>query len=194
MRRIAETFWGSAAAADYSTYEGKALASKKIQDRWHALESLVLCDLYWPVICSGNTADHQGDSTMESQVLSAITGRKIDEAELNIIGERIFNLQRAILMRQGWGGRSGDRLLDYLHNEPLQYLRFNRECIVLGRDGEAASRKGAVVDRVEFERMKDEYYTLRSWDVASGLQTRAGLEKLELKDIADDLKSRGLLK
>ncbi len=194
LRKVAETFWGSAAAADYSTYEGKALASKKIQDRWHALESLVLCDLYWPVICSGNTANHQGDSSMESQVLSAITGKDIDGAGLNKIGERIFNLRRAIMMRQGWGGRSGDRLLDYLHDEPLQYVRFNRECTVLGRDGEVASRKGAVVDRAEFEKMKDEYYTLRDWDVASGLQTRDGLEKLGLKDIADDLENRGLLK
>ncbi len=57
-----------------------------------------------------------------------------------------------------------------------------------------ASRKGAVVERAEFEKMKDEYYTLRGWDVASGLQTRDGLEKLGLKDIADDLESRGLLK
>ncbi len=194
MRKLAETFWGSATAADYSTYEGKALASKKIQDRWHALESLVLCDLYWPVICSGNTADHQGDSSMESRVLSAITGREIDEAELNIIGERIFNLQRAVMMRQGWGGREGDRLLDYLHSEPLQYLRFNRECTVLGRDGEVASRQGTVVDRAEFEKMKDEYYALRGWDVQSGLQTRVGLEKLQLKDITDDLEGRGLLK
>ncbi|MCK4274040.1 MAG: hypothetical protein KAW90_04050 [Dehalococcoidales bacterium] len=194
LRKLAETFWGSAVAADYSTYEGKALAARKIQDRWHAIESLVLCDLYWPIICSGNTADRQGDSSMESQVLSAITGKDIDESGLDKIGERIFNLQRAILMRQGWGGRSGDRLLDYLHNEPLQYLRFNRECTVLGRDGEAASRQGAVVDRAEFEKMKDEYYALRGWDVESGLQTRAGLEKLGLKDIADDLESRGFLK
>ena len=194
LRRVAVTFWGDAAAADYSTYEGKALAARKIQDRWHAIESLVLCDLYWPVICSGNTPDHQGDPSIESRVLSAITGRAIDEAELNRTGERIFNLIRAILMRQGWGGRSGDRLLDYLHDEPLQYLRFNRECIVLGKDGEAVSRQGAVVDRAEFEKMKDEYYALRGWDVESGLQTRAGLEKLQLGDVAADLESRGLLK
>jgi aldehyde:ferredoxin oxidoreductase len=194
VRWIAERFWGSAAAADFSTYEGKALAAKKIQDRGHAKESFILCDLYWPIVFSGNTANHQGDPTMESQVLSAITGKEINEAGLNRMGERIFNLQRAILMRQGWGGRDGDRLLDYLHDEPLQYLRFNRECIVLGKDGEIASRKGAVVDRAEFEKMKSEYYQLRGWDAASGLQTRAGLEKLQLKDIADDLENRGLTK
>lgn len=194
LRKLAVTFWGSAAAADYTTCEGKALAARKIQDRWHAIDSLVLCDIYWPIICSGNTPDRQGDPAMESRVLSAITGRDIDEAGLNLIGERIFNLKRAIMMRQGWGGRSGDRLLDYLHDEPLQYLRFNRDCIVLGGDGQAASRQGAVVERAEFEKMKDEYYALRGWDVESGLQTRAGLEKLGLKDVADDLEGRGMLK
>ncbi|OGO32852.1 MAG: hypothetical protein A2Z29_10325 [Chloroflexi bacterium RBG_16_56_11] len=194
FRTIAETFWGGPAAADFSTYDGKALAAKKIQDRTYAKESLVLCDLYWPVLCSAHTADHVGNPTLESQVLSAITGKEIEAAELDRIGERVFNLQRAIMVRQGWGGRSGDRLLDFLHDEPLQYLRFDRDCIVLGRDGQIASRKGAVVDRVEFEKMKDEYYRLRGWDVGTGLQTEARLAWLQLEDVSRDLAGRGLLK
>jgi aldehyde:ferredoxin oxidoreductase len=47
---------------------------------------------------------------------------------------------------------------------------------------------------VQFERTKDEYYRLRQWDVATGLQTRAKLEELGLKDVARDLEQRGLLK
>jgi aldehyde:ferredoxin oxidoreductase len=54
------------------------------------------------------------------------------------------------------------------------------------------SRRGAVVDRDEFERMKDEYYELRGWDVMSGLQTQAGLRELGLGDVAGDLGRRGL--
>ena len=42
--RIAERFWGSEAAGDLTTYEGKALAAKMIQERQYAKESLVLCD------------------------------------------------------------------------------------------------------------------------------------------------------
>jgi len=41
--------------------------------------------------------------------------------------------------------------------------------------------------------MKDEYYSLRGWDVATGLQTHAKLEELGLGDIADDLEQRGLI-
>ncbi|MCP4613097.1 MAG: hypothetical protein GY845_30760, partial [Planctomycetes bacterium] len=52
---------------------------------------------------------------------------------------------------------------------------------------------GSQVDRQEFERMKDEYYQIRGWDERTGLQTRESLEKIEMKDIADDLGKRGLL-
>ena len=33
LRGIARRFWGSELAVDFSTYDGKALAAKKIQDR-----------------------------------------------------------------------------------------------------------------------------------------------------------------
>jgi aldehyde:ferredoxin oxidoreductase len=45
---------------------------------------------------------------------------------------------------------------------------------------------GAVVDREKFEKMKDEYYQLRGWDVESGLQTKAKLMELGLEDIIKD--------
>jgi len=196
FRNGAAKFWGSAIVADFSTYEGKALAAKKIQDRTYVKESLILCDLRWPIIWAYHPGNHIGDPTLESQVFSAITGKEVDEAGLNKIGERIFNLQRAILLRQGWGGRKGDRLLDYLHQKPLREgeLFFNLDCLAPGKDGEVISRKGAVVDREEFEKMKSEYYELRGWDVDSGLQTRAKLKELQLEDVARNLEKRGLLK
>ncbi len=191
---VGRNFWGGTAAADYSTYEGKALAARKIQDRTHAKESLILCDLLWPIIWVRFADDHTGDPAMESRVLSAITGKETDEAGLSKIGERIFNLQRAILLREGWQGRQGDRLLDYLHDEPLQFVFFNPDCIVPGKNGEVVSRKGARIDRPDFENLKSEYYELRGWDVESGLPTEKKLRELELGDVAADLKSRGLLR
>ena len=50
-----------------------------------------------------------------------------------------------------------------------------------------------MVDRDKFEKMKDEYYKLRNWDVATGLQTKKSLEDLDLEDVAKDLEKRGLL-
>ncbi len=194
MRNIAKRFWGSEVAADFSTHEGKALAAKVIQDRAYVNESLILCDLKWPMTVNINTEDRVGDPTLESQIYSAITGKEMGEEDLYKVGERNFNLQRAILLRQGWGGRKGDRLMDHYHEVGLgDDLFYNPECLAPGKDGEVISRKGAVIDREVFEEMKDEYYQLRGWDLASGFPTETKLKELELEDVAGDLKERNLL-
>ncbi len=51
-----------------------------------------------------------------------------------------------------------------------------------------------MVDRGEFEAMMNEFYRIRGWDVASGLQTRTGLDELDLGDVAGVLESQGLLR
>jgi aldehyde:ferredoxin oxidoreductase len=187
VRAIAARFWGSEVAADFSTYEGKALAAKKIQDRSYAKECLILCDWLWPIMEMEFSEDHVGDPTLESQILSAVTGRDVDEEGLNRIGERVFNLERAILVREGHKGREDDRLPDAWHTMPLEGDFTNPECIVPGKGDEAVPRIGSMVNREEFERAKDEYYQLRQWDVATGLQIRSKLEELGLKDVAQDL-------
>ncbi|MFC1920224.1 aldehyde ferredoxin oxidoreductase N-terminal domain-containing protein [Chloroflexota bacterium] len=196
--KVGERFWGSAVAADFSTCEGKPLAAKRIQDRTVSKESLVLCDFKWPMTTirdPENPDEHVGDPAMESRVYSAITGKEIDEAGMDKAGERIYNLQRAILLRQGWQGREEDKLFDYIHDEPLKdEIFFNRGCRVPGKDGEVISRIGSVISREDFETMKDEYYKLRGWDVESGYPTETRLKELDLADIADDLNERGLLK
>lgn len=47
--------------------------------------------------------------------------------------------------------------------------------------------KGVKLDKNIFEKMKDEYYTLRGWDVQTGVPTRKKLKELGLKDVADKL-------
>ena len=89
-----------------------------------------------------------------------------------------MNRVGAIAVREGHGGRDSDQIPDHCYTVPLQYEMSNPECLVLGKDREVVSQKGAVVDREGFERMKSEYYQLRRWDVATGLQTRRTLEDL----------------
>jgi len=193
MRGIARRFWGSEVAAEFSTFEGKALAAKLIQDRECAKECLILCDFLWPIMYSEHTQDHVGDSALESKLLSAVTGNDVDEEGLNRIGERVFNLHRAIMVREGHRGREDDRLSDAWHTMPFEADFTNPELVVPGKGNEAVCQSGSVIDREEFERTKDEYYQLRRWDVATGLQTRAKLEELGLTDVAQDLDQRGLI-
>ncbi|MBU2549623.1 MAG: hypothetical protein KKB20_14510 [Proteobacteria bacterium] len=193
MRKMAARFWGSEIAADFSTYEGKALAAARIQDRQYAKESLIVCDFTWPINHSPATPDHVGDPTLEARLFSIVTGAEVDEDEMYRFGRRVFNLQRAILAREGRAGRAHDALAEFCFTMPLKGDYGNPECLVPGRDGEPFSRKGMVVDREAFEAMKDEYYRIRGWDPATGLQTRAGLEDLDLPEVAEVMDRAGLL-
>ena len=91
------------------------------------------------------------------------------------------------------GGRKGDTLPDSLFTEPVESTFFDPECMVPGKNGELISRRGAVIDRAAFEKLKDEYYKLRGWEVSSGLQTKQRLTELGLHDVAEDLDRRGLI-
>ncbi len=194
LRKMARRFFGSELAVDYSTYEGKARAAAMIQDREYAKESLILCDLFWPVYFSESSPDGVGDPSMESQICAAVTGREVDEAGLYKIGERNFNLQRAILVREGHRGREFDTIDEYNFTTPLKGDFGNEDCLVPGKDGELYSRKDAVLDREQFEKMKGEFYGIRGWDVPSGLQKRAKLGELGLNEVARTLEKEGLLR
>jgi len=193
IRAISKKFWGDEIAADFSTFKGKALSAVKIQDRQYAKESLILCDFSWPITHSPITDDHVGDPALESQVCSAVTGMDMDETDLDKFGQRIFNLQRAVLAREGRTGRASDTIEEFNFTIPLKAEFGNPDCIVPGRNGEVFSRKGMVLDRQKFEKMKDEYYAIRGWDVSTGLQTKTKLEELGLDDIAETLQHEDLL-
>jgi aldehyde:ferredoxin oxidoreductase len=90
-------------------------------------------------------------------------------------------------------GRDYDTLEEFNFTVGLKTDFGNPQCLVPGVDGEVFSRRGMVLERDAFEKMKDEYYQIRGWDVATGLQTRASLEGLGLGDVAEKLAKDGLL-
>lgn len=191
LRHIIIKFWGSEEAADFTTYEGKALAAKKIQDREYAKESMILCDALWPVYGLHSIREDKNEETLESRVLSAVLGKQVSEDELCLFGERIFNLQRAIFLREGHKGREDDTLPEFYLTVPLSSEKHNPDCLVPGKNGEVISRKGAVVDREKFEKMKDDYYRLRGWDVKTGIPLPEKMSKLGLVDIIESREDTG---
>ena len=199
LRNIARRVWGSNKAVDFSTYEGKAQAAFMIQNRQHAKESLVACDRYLPILDTDQREDHLGDPTFEPGLFSAVTGREMSEADYYRVGERSFNMQRAICAREGRAGRKDDSLNEFNFTEPVDHSdgvfgMFNPDLELPGNGDEIISRKGQTLDRAEFEKMKDEYYTFRGWDVATGLQTRKKLEELHVENACAELDKLGLLK
>ena len=179
IRGIGMKFWGSEIAADFSTYEGKARAAAKVQDRYMLLESLILCDMSWPILLSPTTDDHVGDPTLGGQVFSLVTGVEYDEARIEELAQRIYTTQRADQLKDGRRGREDDSLEEFHFTVGLKTDFGNPKCLVPGKDGEALSRQGMTLDRDAFEKMKDEYYAVRGWDVKTGLPTRECLETLD---------------
>ncbi|KPJ55664.1 MAG: hypothetical protein AMJ42_06445 [Deltaproteobacteria bacterium DG_8] len=199
LRRIAKRTWGSEKAVDFSTYEGKAKAAFVIQNRQHAKESMVGCDRYFPLLDTDQQEDHLGDPTLVPQLFQAVTGRDLSEDGYFRLGERSVNLQRAIMGREGRVGRKEDTLGEFNFIEPVEtsegvFGMFNPDLELPGAGGEIISRKGKTLDRKEFERMKDEYYLLRGWDVESGMQTKEKLQELGMGFLCNRLEKEGILK
>ncbi len=190
FRAAATRFWGHEAAWDLTVPDGKAQAAVRIMDRTIAKDSLLLCDSAWPLMVSWHTPDRVGDPGLESRILSAVTGVDVDEAELNAFGARIFNQQRAIQVREGRRPGIDDMIDDFNFTDPVQSVFMNPDVIVPGPGNRVVSKKGWMLDRDDFDRMRDEFYGLRGWD-SSGVQKKATLVDLGLGDVADALDRMG---
>ena len=134
--------------------EGKAAMLKWHEDVRAFEHCLEMCMFTHPV------ATEQPYPVMVAKLYNSVTGAGISADEINIIGERIINLERAFNVREGLT-RKDDSLPERFLKEPLP-------------DG---ASKGHVVN-LDF--MLDEYYALRGWQKETGFPTREKLEQLGL--------------
>ncbi|MCQ5377778.1 MAG: aldehyde ferredoxin oxidoreductase C-terminal domain-containing protein, partial [Candidatus Methanomethylicia archaeon] len=107
-----------------------------------------------------------------AKAMTAATGINYDWKGLLAVGERICNLERAFNVREG-ASRKDDTI-------PERFLKQPAE-------------GGSVGSIVPLERMLDDYYVARGWDLATGKPTRATLERVGLKQVADELERMGKL-
>ncbi|MCH7908398.1 MAG: hypothetical protein IIB38_02135 [Candidatus Hydrogenedentes bacterium] len=115
----------------------------------------------------------------ESQLLSAVTGIDYSVDKLWEAGERIYNLRRAIMVLREDRHRDGDTLCPDMFKEVIKV--------------QSPETLSEPLDRAQWEPLKDRFYKLRGWNVDTGRPTRAKLEALDMKDIADKLASAGRL-
>lgn len=88
-------------------------------------------------------------------------------------------------------GRNLEKAFNTLHTnlsreDDLPPERFRREAVQKG------PYQGAKADVNEFNALLDEFYELWGWDKRTGLQTREGLEKIGLQDVAEKLGAKCL--
>jgi aldehyde:ferredoxin oxidoreductase len=119
-----------------------------------------LLDMAVPAIACQNTAT----------VMEAITGLAFTSEDVMKVGERLTNLAKAFNVREGFT-RADDTLPERLMTEPLK----------------GGASKGQLISREDLDKMLDEYYAERGWDLKTGNPTRAKLTELRLEYVADEL-------
>ena len=149
FHEIARLFWGSEEAGNVSSYQDKALAARKTQNRTYIKDSLGLCDFAWPITYSLTTPDHVGDPDLPARIFTAVTGIAGDE--IDRYAERIFNLQRAILLREGRQLPEADYPLEINFTEPLRPgSPYSRPLMVPGPGEEVIDTTGNMLNRQKF--------------------------------------------
>jgi aldehyde:ferredoxin oxidoreductase len=136
-------------------YKGKGLVVKHFEEMAAISDATGVCKNTY-----NNMEVLDWDGTAE--LLQATTGWELTGEEVRRIGERIVNLERLFIAREGIGRRH-DTLPKRFLQEPLP-------------EGSGPST-GSVL---ELEPMLDEYYRARGWDVATGLPAPDKLEELGL--------------
>jgi aldehyde:ferredoxin oxidoreductase len=122
-----------------------------------------------------------GDTSAESQLFGAVTGLDLSEEAMDRVGERVWNLQRCIMIREG-RSRQQDTLHD-IYFRDVSETEGKSTGLTLSADHTQA------VPREIFEKAKEEYYRLRGWDPQTGRPTRESLSSLGLGDVAAGLDS-----
>jgi len=153
-----------------------------LDNRSQIKDSLLLCDWCFPRILRGfhsreeliAAKDYCGDIDAEAKMLAPLTGLNITTPDLEKAGERIRNLDRALHVRNYNRSRKVDSSGEWFCEYPEK------------SDGTQWSIS-------IFNSILDSYYENRNWERITGCPTRAKLEELGLKDVADGLADNGKL-
>ncbi len=148
-----EALFGTKEAANRFSPAGKGKLVKWYEEMRAIQDALGMCKF----VVRGKTASPEGIAGIYNQV----TGLDIDGASLLKAGERIVNLERMFNVREGIG-RKDDTLPK----------RFLEETLTAGPS------KGHTVD---LEPMLDEYYSMRGWDVRTGIPKAEKLRELGIE-------------
>lgn len=130
------------------TFKDKPQLVKNLEDLNSIKWSLIICDM-WLI-----------NYEEMALLLSATWGRNVRPQELEIAGERIWNLGRVYNVREGFS-RNDDKLPPKFFNQPLV----------------GGPTDGAKILEEKFDKALDEYYRLRGWD-SNGVPEEETLKKL----------------
>jgi aldehyde:ferredoxin oxidoreductase len=150
---------------DRTKMERQALFAVKTQNFTAMNDSLTQCRF----------ASERGYGAMINEnyvkMINGVTGWNLTLDEVEKLGERIYNLERAFNCREGIR-RQDDNLPHRTLTQPIP----------------EGSSKGMYTPGPELEAMLNEYYQLRGWS-ATGIPTAAKLKELGLEEVIKELPS-----
>jgi aldehyde:ferredoxin oxidoreductase len=118
------------------------------------------------------------------EIYSAVTGFETSLEEFREASRRIYNLYKALNVRLGFSRK--DDVFPERWFEPLE--TSDRGTMVL------CDYFGSPLSKEDCEKLLDDYYDERGWDIETGMPTKETLVETGLKDVAEDLKKRGFIK
>jgi len=149
------------------TVDGKAAMVKWYEQVTTMANTLGLClfaTVVWATI----------GPTLCAKLYSSTIGSTVTAEQLKRAADRIYNLMKAYIVREGWT-RKDDDWPALFYEEPFS--------------GKALT--GSRLSRKEVNRLLDDYYEIRGWDKETGLPTRKILTELDLDYVADELSQLG---
>jgi aldehyde:ferredoxin oxidoreductase len=149
-------------AVDRFTTQDKGKLTKWNQDvRTATADCPTMCvfllDMAVPHFATENTAS----------LMEAVTALTYTPEEIEKVGERINNLAKVFNVREGFT-RADDTLPERVMTEPLR----------------RGASKGHFISKDDLKQMLDEYYTVRGWDLETGIPTKGKLTELGLGYVA----------
>jgi aldehyde:ferredoxin oxidoreductase len=160
-----------------------AYTDKEYVTLWHEYrgvikDSVPVCDRQFPLLYDTlGTPAKVGVIDAETQAFNAVVGTNWDLKEMHAHCEKVRNIVRAIHVRQGRTRDIDESVIPYF-TQPDAWP-----------DEPAPSS----IEPDKFRALLDRYYVLHGWDKNTGWPTRAHLEEIGLKDVADELASHGKL-
>ena len=192
----------------YSIHKAKQVAWDRHYTRFWK-ESILYCDQshMFPSFIEFAKAYEGFTPEAEPLFFNAVTGKNITFAQGMEVGRKIWNLNRAIWILQG-RHRDQEKFAGFMHKTGAAYGGCGTKKVRIFVVGSAVSnvypvyengnwryddRKEIVLDRDGVEQFKTNYYDLEGWDTRSGWPKRGTLEKLGMRNVADDLTAQGKL-
>jgi aldehyde:ferredoxin oxidoreductase len=118
-----------------------------------------------------------------AEIYSAVTGFETSLADMRIAAKRNYNLYKSLNVRLGYSRK--DDIFPERWFESLETT--DRGTLVLH------DYFGTPLTKEDCQRLLDDYYDERGWDVKTGIPTEKTLIDSGLEDVAKDLKKRRLI-